>query len=62
MFFQDEIENFLVKFFSSGIGLVIEFHLQSAILEILELFLKTDTLQSLNLCGLMTPNLIHPHL
>ena len=33
-----KFNNFLVGSFLSGIGLVIEFNLQSAIIEILELF------------------------
>ena len=39
-----KLKNFLVGSFSSGIGLVIEFHLQSAFTKILESFLKTNTL------------------
>ena len=54
-----KLNNFLVGSSLSEIGLVIEFHLQSAFTEILESFWKTNILQSLNLCGLMTPSLIH---
>ena len=58
-FFKMKLKNCLVGIFSSGIGLVIEFHLQCASTESLKTFLKPNTLRSLNLCGLMTPNLIH---
>ena len=37
-FFMMKLNNFLVGRFSNGIGLVIEFHLQSAFIEILESF------------------------
>ena len=37
-FFKMKLNNFLVGSFLSGIVLVIEFHLQSAIIEILESF------------------------
>ena len=42
-FFKMKLNNFLVGSFSRGIGLIIEFHLQSAFTEILESFLKTNT-------------------
>ena len=38
VFFQDEVEQLSSWKFFSGIGLVIEFHLQSAFTEILESF------------------------
>ena len=59
VFFKMKLNNFLVGSFLSGIGLLIEFCLQSAFIEILESFLNTNTLWSFNLCGLITPNLIH---
>ena len=37
-FFKMKLNNSLVESFSSGIGLVIEFHLQSVFTEILEAF------------------------
>ena len=39
-----KLNNFLVGNFLSGIGLVIEFHLQSTFIAILESFLNTNTL------------------
>ena len=54
-----KLNNFLVGSFLSGIGLVKKFLLQSAFIKILESFLNTNKLQSFNLYGLMTPNLIH---
>ena len=38
-----KLKNFQVEIFLSGIGLVKEFHLQSAIIKILESFLNTNT-------------------
>ena len=43
-FIKIKLNNFLVESFLSGIGLVIEFHLQSAFIEILISFLNTNTL------------------
>ena len=54
-----KLNNFQVETCSRGIGLVIEFHLQSVVIEILESLLNTNTLKIFNLCGLMTPNLIY---
>ena len=54
-----KLNNFLIEKYLIGKGLVIEFQLQSAIIQILESFLNTNILWSFNLCGLMTPNLIH---
>ena len=42
--FKMKLNNFLVGTFLSGTGLVIEFQLQSAITQILESFLNTNTL------------------
>ena len=42
--FMMKLNNFLVGSFLSGIGLVIGFHLQSAITQILETLLDTNTL------------------
>ena len=44
VFFKMKLNNFLVGRFLSEIGLVIEFHLQSAFTKILESFLSTSTL------------------
>ena len=57
--FKMKLNNFLVEIFLIGIGLGIRFQLQSAITQILETSLNTNTLRAFNLCGLMTPNLIH---
>ena len=54
-----KLNNFLVGSFLIGVGLAIGFQLQSEIIQILESFSSTNTLRSLNLCGLMTPDLIH---
>ena len=54
-----KLNTFSVESFLIGIGLEIGFQLQSAITQILELFLNTNTFWSFNLCGFMTPNLIH---
>ena len=54
-----KLNNFIVESFLNGIDLVIEFHVQSAITLILEPFLNMNALQSFNLSGFMTPNLIH---
>ena len=56
--FKMKLNNFLVGSFLIGIGLVIGFQLQSAIIQILESLLNTNTLW-INLCGLMTLNLMH---
>ena len=53
-----KLNNFLVKFFLIEIGLIIEFQLQSKINQILEAYFNINILQSFNLCGFMTPNLI----
>ena len=44
VFFKTKLNNFLVGSFLIGIGLVIGFRLQSAITQILESFLNTNTL------------------
>ena len=44
VFFKMKLNNFLVKSFLIGMGLIIKFHLQSAFIEILESFHKTYTL------------------
>ena len=44
-----KLNNFLVASFLSEIELVIEFHLQSAFIEFLESFLKTNTLYDLTI-------------
>ena len=44
VFFKMKLNNFLVVSFLIGIGLVIEFQLQSAITQILESFFNTNTL------------------
>ena len=44
VFFKMKLKNFLVGSFLSGIGLVIDFHLQRAFTKILESFEKTNRL------------------
>ena len=43
VFFKIKLNSFLIGSFLIGIGLVIGFQLQSAITQILESFLNTDT-------------------
>ena len=57
--FKMKLNNFLVGSFLIAIGLVIGYQLQSAITQILESFLNTNTLRSFNLCGHIPSNLIH---